>query len=72
MVRNETWLGVGLRGPVHEMGWGGNEMSLCDAQVSGLKNLINLLNNVQLLSKKDLTFIGHVRTFLPESTQAGQ
>lgn len=72
MGRNDPWLDMGLRGLVHGMGREGNGASLWDTQVSGPRSLINLVNNVSPLSKKDLVFIGHVRTFPLEPAWAGQ
>lgn len=72
MGRNEPWLDVGLRGPGHGMGWEGNGASLRDTQVSGPRNPINLVMDVQPLSKKDLVFMGHVRGFPVEPAWSGQ
>lgn len=72
MGRNDSWLDVGLRGPVHGMGWEGNGASLRDTQVSGLRSPLNLVTDVQSLSKKDLVFMGHVRGFPVEPARSGQ
>lgn len=51
MGRNETCgergyrVGWGTERMCSGWGWGGNEMSLQDTQVSGLRNPINLVNN---------------------------